>query len=509
MSMRRQIEIIAIVGILGQVAGCGMMRAPSKAAPRVAVFDDHPFPATFFEGHGINPTVETRAAPVSTFSVDVDTASYTMARGYLERGVLPVADGVRVEEFVNAFHYGYRAPKDAPFSVDAEVVPSPSRSGWHVLRIGLKAKEIAAEDRLPSNLVFVVDVSGSMNREDRLGLVKRALHLLLDELDERDQVGVVVYGSRARVLLEPTPATERARIAAAVDALEPGGSTNAEEGITLGYRMASEHLLPGGINRIVLCSDGVANSGITDADEIFAEVQEEAARGITISTVGFGLANYHDALMERLAQRGDGNYAYVDRIGEARRVFVENLTGTMQLIARDVKVQLELDPETVSRYRLIGYENRLLARRDFADDRVDAGDVGAGHSVTALYEVKLTPGPGALGAFRLRYKDPAGGASRLFEARLARALIRDGLEASTSATRLALVASAFAERLRGSPWLGEYGYPEMASLLGTLEGPLAEGEQVRELGRLIDVAGRIDHREPPGREPEDLQVLAD
>lgn len=505
--MRKQIQTVVVTLAAAQLASCGMMRSPAPSRQPLAVLDDHPFPATFFRDHGVNPTVETRAAPVSTFSVDVDTASYSLARGYLDRGAMPVADGVRVEEFINAFDYGYAAPEQAPFAVDAEVAPSPSRPGWHVLRIGLKGREVERVDRLPSNLVFVVDVSGSMNREDRLGLVKRALHLLLDELDERDRVGIVVYGSRARVVIEPTPATERARILAALSSLEPGGSTNAEEGIALGYQMAAEHLVPGGINRIVLCSDGVANAGVTDADDIFDRVREEAARGISISTVGFGLASYHDALMERLAQRGDGNYAYVDRLGEAHRVFVENLTGTMQLIARDVKVQLELDPDAVARYRLIGYENRLLARRDFEDDRVDAGDVGAGQSVTALYEVQLSPGQGALGVLRLRYRDPAGGASRLFEARLARGSIRDRLEESTAAMRLALTAATFAERLRGSPWLGAFGYGDMLSLAATLEGPLAEGEQVQELRRLIEVAARIDHRAPSRPEP-DLQVLS-
>jgi Ca-activated chloride channel family protein len=451
--------------------------------------------AMYFQGHGVNPTVETEEERFSTFSVDVDTAAYSLARNYLERGALPHEQAVRVEEFVNTFDYGYSADTEAPFRVHVEGFPSPSRKGYHVLRLGLKAREVSAAQRKPSHLVFVIDVSGSMDIENRLGLVKRALRLLVGELDERDRVSIVVYGSTARVVLGPTRATQRELLLSAIDSLRAEGSTNAQAGMELGYALAAQNLLEGGINRIVLCSDGVANNGITTADGIWTRVKAQSARGITLSTVGFGMGNYNDVLMERLAQVGEGNYAYVDRLEEARRIFVQNLSGTLQVVAKDVKLQVEFDPATVLRYRLIGYENRMLRKEQFADDRVDAGEVGAGHAVTALYEVKLREPGASLGTLRLRYKAPEGGRSALVELPLPGAALRKSYGQATSATRLAYVAAAFAEKLRGSYWTRPLSWAQLVSLWEEVGTPMRNKPEVIELGELLRQARALDTRE--------------
>ncbi|HYH97030.1 vWA domain-containing protein, partial [Hyalangium sp.] len=354
----------------------------------LAVVNGKPFGDMYFKHYGVNPTIDTEEETVSTFSVDVDSASYTLARSYLARGHLPEEEGIRVEEFINAFKYDYPNPGDAPFGVQVEAFPSPNRRGYHVLHVGIKGREVSASERQPANLVFTIDVSGSMAMENRLGLVKRSLALLVEQLDSRDTLAIVVYGDSARTVLEPTRATNRSRIFSAIESLKPEGSTNVQAGLEMAYAIAASQVREGTVSRVILCSDGVANNGITGADDIFESIKEYARRGVRLTTVGFGMGNYNDVLMERLAQVGDGQYAYVDQLPQARRLFVEQLTGTLQLIARDVKVQLEFDKAVVSRYRLIGFENRLLNKEDFANDKVDAGDIGAAHTVTALYEVK-------------------------------------------------------------------------------------------------------------------------
>jgi Ca-activated chloride channel family protein len=448
----------------------------------------------YFKGYGVNPTIDTEEERFSTFSVDVDRASYSLTRGYLERGALPDEQAVRVEEFVNTFDYGYASDPQAPFSVHVEGFPSPSRKGYHVVHIGLKAREVTAQQRKPSHLIFVIDVSGSMNIENRLGLVKRALRLLVDELDERDRVSIAVYGSTAHQVLGPTSATEKQKLLAAINSLQPEGSTNAQAGLELGYALAAEHFIPGGINRVILCSDGVANNGITDADGIWARVKAQAARGVTLTTVGFGMGNYNDVLMERLAQVGEGNYAYVDRIAEARRIFVQNLTGTLQVVAKDVKLQVEFDRQAVARYRLVGYENRMLTKEQFADDRVDAGEVGAGHAVTAIYEVKLREPGESFGTLRIRYKAPEGGDSRLMEKTLPSNVLRPAYGRAAPPTRLSYVAAAFAEKLRGSYWVRTLSYEQLYSLWEEIGEPLRARPDVAELGALIRKAQALDRR---------------
>ncbi|WP_199749625.1 von Willebrand factor type A domain-containing protein [Corallococcus sp. AB038B] len=469
---------------------------PQPAPERTEAPQGQRFFDMYFKGYGVNPTVDTEEERFSTFSVDTDTASYTLTRAYLERGALPDEQAVRVEEFVNTFDYGYANAPDAPFSVNVEGFPSPARKGYQVVHIGVKARDVSRAERKPAHLVFVIDVSGSMAMESRLGMVKRSLRLLVDALDERDWVSIVVYGSTAHQVLAPTNATQTAVILSAIDSVQAEGSTNAQAGMELGYALAASHLVKGGINRVILCSDGVANNGITQADGIWARVKEQAAAGITLSTVGFGMGNYNDVLMERLAQVGEGNYSYVDKLEEARRIFVQNLTGTLQVVAKDVKLQVEFDRKTVSRYRLIGYENRLLTKQQFNDDRVDAGEVGAGHAVTALYEVKLRdPAQTNFGTLRIRYKAPEGGSSRLIEKAMPMTLLRPAYEKAASPTRLSYVAAAFAEKLRGSYWARPLTYDALVSLWEELGTPLKSRTDVVELGNLIRLAKKLDRRE--------------
>jgi Ca-activated chloride channel homolog len=410
--MKRAFRIASLIA-LGALASCASSKpaarsapsydadgtpdaaAPAEAAPAAAPADA-PKPAdvpdfdslqvlkgerlqeSMFQHYGTNPTVDTSEDPVSTFSVDVDTASYSMARAMIEHGALPDPAAIRVEEMVNSFRYDYAPPRSegVPFSVVAEAFPSPNRKGYHVLLLGLRGRVVEEKERPPANLVFVVDVSGSMEAGNRLELVKQALGVLVDDLRENDTVAVVVYGDNARIVLPAASGAEKERIKRALALLKPEGSTNVQSGIMLGYEVAERALRPNSANRIILCSDGVANSGITDADGIFRTVSAQAQRGIALSTVGFGMDNYNDVLMERLAVKGQGRYAYVDRLSEARKVFTENLGGALVTIARDVKVQVHLDPNAVQRYRLLGYENRKLSRRDFDDDKVDAGEIG-------------------------------------------------------------------------------------------------------------------------------------
>jgi len=475
---------------------------PADEFSGLRVVNGKPFADMYFKHYGVNPTIDTEEESVSTFSVDVDTASYTLARSYLTRGHLPEEEAIRVEEFINAFRYDYTDPGSAPFGVQVEAFPSPNRRGYHVLHVGLKGREVSRAERLPTHLVFTIDISGSMATENRLGMVKRSLELLVEQLDARDTLAIVVYGNDARTVLEPTRATDRERILQAIDALRPEGATNVQAGLSMAYAIAAGQAREGSIRRVILCSDGVANNGITGGDAIFASVKEHARRGVRLTTVGFGMGNYNDVLMEQLAQQGDGQYAYVDQLAEARRLFSEQLTGTLQLIARDVKVQLEFDKAVVARYRLIGFENRLLAREDFANDKVDAGDIGAGHTVTALYEVKFregqAPAAGSFATMRIRYKDPSttlqAGTSGLVEKALPTALVRQSMEAATGPSQLSLVVALFAEKLRGSYWARTVTYEQLLRLWSQLPERLRVRQEVSELRELIQLARQYDTR---------------
>ncbi len=364
----------------------------------------------FFEDYGTNPIIDTEDDHLSTFALDVDTGSYTVMRNYLNDGNLPPEDSVRVEEYVNYFEQGYALPSaHQAFAIHLDGGPSPftQTERYEMMRVGIQGYDVDDWDRKDVSLTFVIDVSGSMDMDNRLGLVKRSLELLVEQLHRGDQVSIVVYGTNARVVLDPTSASDKGEILSAIYSLRPEGSTNAEAGIKLGYKTAMRAYNPDGVNRVILCSDGVANVGQVEANAILDEVDHFVEEGITMATFGFGMDNYNDTLMEQLADNGDGFYAYIDDVDEARRLFVDDLTGSLQTIALDAKVQVDFNPEVVSRYRLVGYENRDVADEDFRDNSVDAGEIGAGHSVTALYEVKLyREAYGRVATIHLRWEDP-------------------------------------------------------------------------------------------------------
>ncbi len=394
------------------------------------------------------PWADPREDRLSTFGLDVDTGSYTIGRRHLEQGQLPPTSTVRVEEWLNAFDYGDPPPRDGDFALRLEGAPSPFADGRHLLRIGLRARDVAAASRPPADLVFLVDVSGSMDEDDRLPLVKRALRMLAGQLRPDDTVGLVVYGNDGRVVLEPT--SDRERLREAIDSLVPEGSTNLEAGLWLAYEMAARRRGTDRLRRVILCSDGVANVGRTDPENLLRRIADFASSGIELTTIGFGMGEYNDALMERLADRGDGRYAYVDDLAEARRVLVENLTGTLLTVASDARIQVDFDPETVVRYRLIGYHNRALPDQAFRDPRTDAGEVGAGHSVTALYEVELrgassTPRPFAKAT--LRYRSKANGDFAERSAEIRRTDLTASWRRATPSLQLAAVVAELAESL--------------------------------------------------------------
>jgi Ca-activated chloride channel homolog len=497
-----------------QVNGGSSSPAPPPVVPTTGgtkLPNDEPYDSMFFKNYGVNPFIATDEDALSTFAVDVDAASYTVTRRYLELGHLPPADAVRVEEFVNFFPQGYPRFETEDFRILIDGAPSPFGRGYHLLRIGIKGREIPDRDRKPAQLTFVIDVSGSMAREDRLGLVKRALGLLVGQLRGGDRVGIVVYGTQGRVLLDPVAVggPGRERILAAIDGLGPEGSTNAEDGLRLGYEMARRGYRPDAINRIVLCSDGVANVGRTGPESILARVRTEAERGVHLTTIGFGMGNYNDVLMEQLADRGDGNHYYVDDLEEARRVLVEHLTGTLQTIAKDAKVQVEFDSTQVLRYRLLGFENRDVADRDFRNDKVDAGEIGAGHEVTALYEVKLAPGagPGTLATVRLRYARPeqeGAGAPRVreIEQRFAAAALERRFEDAAPHFRLDAAVAEFAEILRGSYWARESRLSDALSVARSAARSLRD-DASSELVALVEKAAGLSGRSKPGERVEE------
>lgn len=330
----------------------------------------------------------TQDHPLSTFSIDVDTASYSNVRRFLKRGERPPHDAVRIEELMNYFSYDYDPPRDGrPFSAAIAMHPTPWNSESRLLRIGLKGREIAREARPACNLVFLLDVSGSMNTPNKLPLVKRALQMLVNHLDERDRVAIVVYAGASGLVLPSTACDDPQAILDALDRLKAGGSTNGGAGIELAYATAQQHFIEGGVNRVILCTDGDFNVGVVQSGDLVRMVQEKAEDGVFLSVLGFGMGNLKDSTLEQIANKGNGQYAYIDTFSEARKVLVDEMTGTLVTIAKDVKIQVEFNPAHVSRYRLIGYENRMLRKEDFNDDTKDAGEIGAGHTVTALYEL--------------------------------------------------------------------------------------------------------------------------
>jgi len=433
-----------------------------------------------------NPFLQTRQAPLSTFSVDVDTASYANMRRFLTQGAMPPRDSVRIEELVNYFPYSYPQPAgDEPFSINVELARCPWDPAHRLARIGLKGREIATDKRPPSNLVFLVDVSGSMAQPNKLPLVQASLRLLLEKLGEGDRVALVVYAGNSGLVMPSTSCSRKDEIAAAIDRLQAGGSTNGGQGIQLAYDVATANLLPGGTNRVILCTDGDFNVGIVDQGDLVKLIEQKAKRKVFLSVLGFGMGNLKDGMMEQLADKGDGNYAYIDTMLEARKVLSEQMSGTLVTIAKDVKIQVEFNPARVASYRLIGYENRMLRKEDFNDDTKDAGEIGAGHAVTALYELvpagadaaavpapapdvdplefqqpKPAPAPVAEAApasplalmVKLRYKPPEGDTSKL----LKRGIEDEGRDLARASDDFKFAASvaAFGMILRDSPHKG-------------------------------------------------------
>ncbi len=419
-----------------------------------AIVNGEPFDAMFFKNYGVNPFVDTEDDHLSTFAIDVDDASYVMTRSYLSRGALPPNEAVRTEEFVNHFKYNYAAPHNSAFKVYLEGAPSKFGKNCDMLKIGIKGMEVDPQNRKAANLVFVIDVSGSMGIETRLALVKRALRMLVDELTPQDRVGIVIYGSSGEVILEPTSIRHKHRILTKIEFLHTGGSTNAEEGIRLGYEMADKYFEKGKINRVILCTDGVANVGLTGADGILNEIKRYVDKGITLSAIGFGMNNYNDVLLEKLGDKGNGHYAYVDNLQEAHRIFVDNLTGNLQVIARDVKIQVDFNPEVVRSYRLLGYENRDVDDNKFRDDKEDGGEIGAGHEVTALYEIKFNDvrPEGNIGTVYIRYKDDAGEEVTEINRQISPEVFEPSFRDASTEFQLAACAAEFSEILRKSYW---------------------------------------------------------
>ncbi|MGB0713193.1 MAG: vWA domain-containing protein, partial [Gammaproteobacteria bacterium] len=441
-----------------------------------------------------NPVRRVSEQPVSTFSIDVDTGSYANVRRFLNAGRLPPSDAVRVEELINYFDYADAAPaeRERPFAVHMEVGPNPWNANARLVRVGLKAWQLAEAKRPDANLVFLVDVSGSMNSPAKLPLLKRSLRLLTQQLTARDKVTLVVYAGASGVVLEPTPADQRATIDAALEQLSAGGSTNGGAGIRLAYAKAREAFIDGGINRVLIATDGDFNVGTVNHNTLIDLIKTERKHGIALTTLGFGAGNYNDHLMEQLADHGDGNHAYIDTLQEARKVLVDELNATLHRVASDVKIQIEFNPAQVSEYRLVGYENRMLKREDFNNDAVDAGDIGAGHAVTALYEITLA-GQGAeridplrygsealpkaaadkggeLAWLRLRYKPRGVGQSVLLEQGLSVTDMKQSLAETSDDYRFAASVAAFGQRLRDGEYLEGFGYPAIHELAAGARG---------------------------------------
>ena len=442
-----------------------------------------------------NPVRRVVEAPVSTFSIDVDTGSYANVRRMIREGRRPPMDAVRVEELINYFTYDYPVARTSghPFAVSTEVAPCPWNSQNLLVRIGLRATDVDKAELPPANLVFLVDVSGSMQPEERLPLLKKSLKLLVDQLRSQDRVALVTYASGTRVVLEPTSGAEKSKILRAIDDLQAGGSTAGEAGIQLAYRMAQQGFIPGGINRILLGTDGDFNVGITNFDDLKTLAADKRKSGVSLTTLGFGVGNYNEHLMEQLADAGDGSYAYIDTLNEGHKVLVDQMTQTLAVVAKDVKIQVEFNPAAVAEYRQIGYENRALKREDFNNDKVDAGEVGAGTVVTALYEVTPVGQPGTvdplryapqrdrrldvapveaseLAFLRVRYKAPAGGASQLLEVPIRQPTDRIQNREASADMRFAASVAAFGQLLRGGKYLGAFGWEQMLALAASSQG---------------------------------------
>jgi Ca-activated chloride channel family protein len=462
-----------------------------------------------------NPIHRTAEDPVSTFSIDVDTGSYSNVRRMLVAGERPPKDAVRAEEMINYFDYGYPAPRsrDVPFQVSTEVAPAPWNAKHQLLQVGIQGFRVEKSEIPAANVVFLIDTSGSMQDPDKLPLLKRSFAGLVAQLRPQDRITMVAYAGSAGLVLPPTSGSDKETILAALGRLEAGGSTNGGEGLQLAYAMAKQAYIRNGVNRVLLATDGDFNVGNFDQKTLETMIGDQRKTGIALTTLGFGTGNYNDAMAERLADLGNGNHAYIDSINEARKVLSEELSSTMLTIAQDVKIQVEFNPSVVAEYRLIGYENRALRREDFNNDQIDAGEIGAGHDVTALYELTLVGSGGdsvdplrygakhaaaagqadEIGLLRLRYKQPGAETSRLIE----KPLSRSTMQAQASAgLRWSAAVAAYADLLRGGTHMGNFGWNQVRALAAGAGGEDRWGYRAEFL-QLVDRAREVTGDKPP------------
>ncbi len=463
----------------------------SSAAKQDGVFDEKSTKGERYAEISENPFLETVRAPLSTFSIDVDTASYANVRRFLNQGSLPPKDAVRIEELINYFEYDYPQPSgDVPFSVNTEVAVCPWNTKHKIVQIGLQGKKVSLDNVPPSNLVFLVDVSGSMKPADRLPLLKQGLKTLVNQLSDKDRVAIVVYAGASGLALPSTSADDKPAIIAALDNLEAGGSTNGGQGIRLAYQVAQDNFIENGNNRVILATDGDFNVGLTGDNELVSMIEQKRQSNIFLSVLGFGTGNLNDSMMEKLADKGNGNYAYIDSSDEARKALGQQVAGTLYTIAKDVKIQVEFNPAKVAGYRLIGYENRLLADKDFNDDKKDAGEIGAGHTVTTLYEIvpagqkienpgvdelrysKVEPSETRFNAelltVKLRYKEPDQNESRLLTMGLLDQ--SNAFENASENLRFASAVAGFGMLLRDSNYKGDANFSTIYRIANSARG---------------------------------------
>jgi len=464
-----------------------------------------------------NPVKIAEDEPVSTFSIDVDTSSYSFVRGSLNQNILPQKDAVRVEEMINYFPYDYAGPPDkaVPFKANVSVFPTPWNPDTKLMHVGIKGFALNGQEKPRSNLVFLIDTSGSMDAPDKLPLLQNAMKMLVETLGPEDTVSIVTYAGSAGTVLEPTKAKDKAKIIGALDRLMAGGSTAGAEGIRQAYQLAEQSFDKTGINRVILATDGDFNVGITDPEELKSFVERKRETGVTLSVLGFGRGNYNDEMMQTLAQNGNGNAAYIDTINEARKVLVDEVNSTLFTIAQDVKIQVEFNPDTVSEYRLIGYETRMLKRDDFNNDKVDAGDIGSGHTVTAIYEItpkdskaKLnddlrygaseTPAKASgdeYGFVKIRYKLPGETDSKLISEPVKVTSGATTVEAAPQEARFSAAVAAFGQLLRGGQYTKAYSYDDAIALAQGAKGTDAFGYRA-EFINLVRLAKTAQGLEP-------------
>ncbi len=443
-----------------------------------------------FEDYGYRDFVDVARDPLSTFALDVDTGSYSIGRRFLDEGSLPPRESVRPEEYVNSFDYSYDQPRHG-LDITVDGGPSPFDEANVLVRVGVQGEFVSEAERGDATLTFVIDTSGSMDQDNRLGLVKESLTILVEELRDDDRVAIVTYSDSSGVVLEPTRVRDRDRILEAIDSLEPGGSTNLESGLREGYNLARSAFNEDGINRVIIASDGVANAGITDVDQLAAMIRADADAGVDLVTVGFGMGNFNDVTMEQLADNGDGFYAYVDTRDEAEKLFEEDLTSTLVTVAKDAKIQVTFDDAFVESYRLIGFENRGVRDSDFDNDDVDAGELGAGHQVTAMYELRLADGVSLddraeLGVVALRWEDPDSGDVTEIDEDIDLRDIEPRWNDTADDFQLATVVVTFAEKMRDNPYADDV---DMANLAIEADR-IAEAIDSDDADELADLIGR-------------------